>query len=80
MATTAEWTCYRGAMTPHDRRTLERYSRGEWSLERTCNHLGLTASQVERWLKEAGLPPPTVAQPRKPGVDSPPPGGVPSGR
>ena len=49
-----------GAMTPHDRRTLERYSRGERSLEDTCKHLGLTPREVTRWLEEAHLKAPKL--------------------
>ncbi len=50
-------------MTPHDCLTLERYLRGEWSLQRACNHLGLTPEQVNRWIAEAGLPLPKAPNP-----------------
>ena len=43
-------------MTTHDRQTLERYSRGEWPLQRTCGHLGLTPKEVGRWMAAARLP------------------------
>ncbi len=55
-----------GGMTPHDHRTLERYSRGELSLKEACNHLGLIPSEVNQWLKEAGLPAPKRACERRP--------------
>lgn len=49
-------------MTPHDRQTLERYSRGEWTLAKTCSHLGLTEAEVRRWMREAGIPEPKPSQ------------------
>jgi hypothetical protein len=47
-------------VTDHDRRTLERYSRGEISLSQVCSSVGLTEAEVARWLKDAGLPPPSL--------------------
>jgi len=45
-------------LTQHDRVALERYARGERSLDVTCNHLGFTPKEVAQGLKEIGLPVP----------------------
>jgi hypothetical protein len=61
-------------MTPHDRAALERYSKGERSLDETCNHIGWTPDEVARGLKETGLPAPSSLAPRLSTLPKPVPG------